>query len=110
MTKNDALLPGKCPPKEDFSLIWQRHFFVVLTCVGFRATMTLFMGLTKAEKDLFQASTKSRMLWKMLCRKSPPVVAECALPLYAGFDSLPSRAGLGHLGKGWIVRGNTTRK
>ncbi len=28
---------------------------------------------------------------------------------YASFDSLLSRDGLGHLGKGWIVRGTTTR-
>ena len=29
---------------------------------------------------------------------------------HAGFDSLLSRAGLEHLGKGWIVRVTTTRK
>ncbi len=28
----------------------------------------------------------------------------------ASFDSLLSRAGLGHLGKGWIVRDTTTRR
>ena len=29
---------------------------------------------------------------------------------YASYDSLLSRAGLGQLGKGWIVRGPTTRR
>ena len=31
-------------------------------------------------------------------------------PKYASFDSLFFRAGLGHLGKRWIVRGTNTRK
>ncbi len=29
---------------------------------------------------------------------------------YASFDSLLSDVGFGHLGKGWIVRGTTTRR
>ncbi len=29
---------------------------------------------------------------------------------YASFDSLLSRAGVGHLGKGWIVRDTSTRR
>ena len=40
---------------------------------------------------------------------SPPA-AEYALAQYASFNSLLSRTGLGHHGKGWIVRGTTTRR
>ncbi len=42
------------------------------------------------------------------CPCSPPA-AEYALALYAISDSQLSRDGLGHLLKGWIVRGTTTR-
>ncbi len=42
---------------------------------------------------------------------SPPPAANYALAAltYASFGSLLSRSGLGHLGKGWIVRGITGR-
>ena len=43
------------------------------------------------------------------CPCSPPA-AEYALALYAISDSQLSRDGLGHLLKGWIVRGTTSRR
>ena len=47
----------------------------------------------------------NRKSFKVCCLCSPPA-AEYAQCLFH-FDSLLSRAGLGHLGKGWNVRGTT---
>ena len=43
-------------------------------------------------------------------RSCSPPAAEYALATVCQFDSLLSRAGLWYLGKGWIVRGTTTRR
>ncbi len=48
-----------------------------------------------------------RLLLAFYTSRSPPA-ADCALARGATFNSLLSGAVIGHLGKGWIVRGIST--
>ena len=101
------------------------EFTTVLAAIGILGAAHIFSWLVvfQYRKNLID---EQRMLARMVASAPPPPdgivlkyshywscsppAAEYAQALICCFDSILSRAGLGHLGKGWSVRGTTTRR